>query len=69
MPIYEFRCKTCGLVTEEPFKISDCPPTVQCPNCGDPAEKAPPSRMNFQLKGGGWSADSYTTAKDKADLV
>lgn len=37
MPIYEYRCKSCGNELEKIFRIADYVPTVECDNCGKEA--------------------------------
>ncbi len=57
MPIYEYRCRKCGKVTEVMQKIAD-PPLRRCPKCSGRVQKLI-SRTSFQLKGGGWFAEGY----------
>ncbi len=57
MPIYEYRCKTCGRTTEVIQKVDD-KPLRKCADCSGPLEKLI-SRTSFQLKGGGWYMQSY----------
>ncbi|AKU91097.1 FmdB family zinc ribbon protein [Vulgatibacter incomptus] len=61
MPIYEYQCATCGGLTEVLQKVSD-PAPESCPACGGAStlEKVV-SRSSFQLKGGGWYADLYSS--------
>ncbi len=61
MPIYEYRCKTCGELTEVMLKISDSQPT-KCERCGGKLERQI-SNTTFILKGSGWYATDYG-AKD-----
>ncbi|RYZ59646.1 MAG: zinc ribbon domain-containing protein [Proteobacteria bacterium] len=65
MPIYEFRCKDCGNVSEFQMKMSDPNPEV-CPTCGHPALTKIMSLPSFQLKGGGWYSDAYDGKSNKA---
>ena len=53
MPIYEYRCESCGHELEALQKMSDAP-LVQCPACGESALKKVLSAAAFRLKGGGW---------------
>lgn len=53
MPIYEYRCRSCGHEMEKLQKISD-PPLVDCPECGEPELGKLISAAGFRLKGGGW---------------
>ncbi len=62
MPIYEYLCESCGRLTELMQKISD-PPPAACPECGSGRIAKLVSRSAFQLKGGGWYADLYSSPK------
>ncbi len=53
MPIYEYRCKQCGEVSEILQRISD-PPATRCPACGAEALTKQVSAAGFRLAGGGW---------------
>ncbi len=59
MPIYQYRCRACGELTEVWAKMSD-PPPAACEHCeaADSMEKMV-SRTAFHLKGGGWYAQGY----------
>lgn len=65
MPIYEYRCKDCGKVSEFQMKMSDPNPEI-CPTCGRPALHKIMSLPSFQLKGGGWYSDAYDGKSNKA---
>jgi putative FmdB family regulatory protein len=70
MPIYEFVCEKCGRIVERLQKLTDPPPDA-CPECGGKMAKIM-SRNSFQLKGGGWYRDLYSSpssssAKPAAD--
>jgi putative FmdB family regulatory protein len=60
MPIYEFVCESCGHIVERLQKLTD-PPPAACPECGAKMAKIM-SRNSFQLKGGGWYSDLYSSA-------
>ncbi|MCC6334148.1 MAG: zinc ribbon domain-containing protein [Myxococcales bacterium] len=63
MPIYEYRCQKCGHELEVMQKVSD-PAPEPCPKCGAAqALERLMSRSSFQLKGGGWYSDLYSSAK------
>jgi putative FmdB family regulatory protein len=64
VPIYEFVCEACGHVSEVMQKLSDPPPGA-CRECGAGRLARLVSRTSFQLKGGGWYADLYSTPKQK----
>jgi len=59
MPVYEFECK-CGHLSEEFVKMGT--ESIACPKCGNIAQKIM-SRCSFDLKGGGWYADGYSSSK------
>ncbi|MBK9517285.1 MAG: zinc ribbon domain-containing protein [Anaeromyxobacter sp.] len=67
MPIYEFVCESCGRLTEVMQKVSDPPPGA-CTECGGRVARMV-SRTSFQLKGGGWYADLYSSPKEKPAAV
>ncbi len=60
MPIYEFVCEACGRIVERLQKVND-PPPDRCPECGGKMAKIM-SRNSFQLKGGGWYKDLYSSS-------
>ena len=61
MPVYEYECPACEVVHEVQQRMAD-DPLQDCPDCGGPVKKIM-SRSSFQLKGGGWYADGYSSAK------
>lgn len=58
MPIYGYRCSSCGLEKDVMQKISESPLTV-CPSCGAPTFVKQLSAAGFQLKGSGWYATDF----------
>ena len=62
MPIYEYRCSSCGFQKEFLQKVTDPRHTV-CPDCGKDAFQKMLSAAGFQLKGSGW----YATRRDAQD--
>jgi putative FmdB family regulatory protein len=67
MPIYEYRCVACGHHVEQLQKADD-PAPEPCPSCGDPKPlERLMSRSSFQLKGGGWYSDLYSSQKKGSD--
>ncbi|MGZ5098613.1 MAG: FmdB family zinc ribbon protein [Usitatibacter sp.] len=58
MPIYEYRCSSCGHEQEFLQKLSDPPMTV-CTACGKPALSKMLTAAGFQLKGSGWYATDF----------
>jgi putative FmdB family regulatory protein len=53
MPIYAYRCESCGHAKDVLQKISDAPLT-DCPACGAATFKKQLTAAGFQLKGNGW---------------
>jgi putative FmdB family regulatory protein len=66
MPVYEYQCNACQHAFEEWQKIKD-PPVRTCPKCAQEAVERLISQTAFQLKGGGWYKDLYSSGKPKAD--
>lgn len=58
MPIYEYRCSTCGFQEEYLRKVSD-PLLSVCPECGKETFGKMLTSAGFQLKGGGWYATDF----------
>jgi len=58
MPIYEYRCTSCGHQQEFLQKVSDAPPTV-CTKCNKPTFTKLLTAAGFQLKGSGWYATDF----------
>ena len=61
MPIYEYKCTTCGHQLEAIQKFSD-EPLTDCPECYKPNLQKLVSSSAFHLKGSGWYA---TDIRDK----
>ncbi len=53
MPIYEYRCQSCGHEFESMQKMSE-PRLTDCPECGKAELKKMVSAAGFKLKGTGW---------------
>lgn len=53
MPIYEYRCSSCGHELEKLQRMSD-EPLRDCPDCGRPELRRLISAAGFRLKGSGW---------------
>ncbi len=64
MPLYEYECLACKRHTEKIQKFSD-PEITACPKCGGELKRVI-SAPAFALKGGGWYADGYGSAKPAA---
>ncbi len=61
MPLYEYECTVCHQHTEKIQKFSD-PEITACPFCSGELKRVI-SAPAFALKGGGWYADGYGSAK------
>jgi putative FmdB family regulatory protein len=64
MPIYEYRCESCGHTLEALQKLNDGPLT-DCPECARPALRRLISAPAFRLKGGGWYETDFKSDKEK----
>jgi putative FmdB family regulatory protein len=64
MPIYEYRCSSCGREHEALQKLSE-PALTVCPACGRPTLVKLVSAAGFQLKGSGWYATDFRNAGSK----
>lgn len=64
MPIYEYRCKSCGHDVEALQKVSD-PPLKKCPDCGKRTLVRLMSAPSFRLKGGGWYETDFKSDNEK----
>lgn len=62
MPTYDYQCEKCGHEFERVQRITE-DPIKTCPECKSKKAKRLLSAPNFILKGGGWYADGYGSAK------
>jgi len=58
MPIYAYKCESCGFAKDVLQKMSDAVLT-DCPSCGAAAFKKQLTAAGFQLKGTGWYATDF----------
>ncbi len=58
MPIYAYRCETCGFQQDVLQKMSDARLTV-CPSCANPTFQKQVTAAGFQLKGSGWYVTDF----------
>ena len=58
MPIYAYKCASCGYAKDALQKISD-PPLTVCPQCGESALVKQVTAAGFQLKGSGWYVTDF----------
>jgi putative FmdB family regulatory protein len=64
MPIYAYRCETCGFTKDVLQKISD-PVLTDCLSCSKPTFKKQVTAAGFQLKGTGWYATDFRGGNNK----
>ncbi len=55
MPIYEYKCKSCGHKLEVMQKMSD-EPLKHCPSCDEEELRLLISQSGFRLKGDGYES-------------
>lgn len=65
MPIYAYKCASCGHAKDVLQKLSDEPLTV-CPACGAASFGKQVTAAGFQLKGSGWYATDFRNAATPA---
>lgn len=65
MPIYEYRCSSCGAKDDVMQKMSDAPLTT-CPVCGKESYAKQISAAGFQLKGDGYYVTDFKNSRSKA---
>jgi putative FmdB family regulatory protein len=58
MPIYAYKCESCGHAKDVLQKISD-EPLSQCPACGQSSFRKQLTAAGFQLKGSGWYVTDF----------
>lgn len=58
MPIYEYRCSSCGHQEDFLQKLSE-PPLTDCPKCMQSTFSKQVTAAGFQLKGTGWYATDF----------
>jgi len=65
MPIYEYRCTSCGHQFDLMQKMN-ASTTQKCEQCGKKAQRLI-SQSSFMLKGTGWYATDYAGKKPAAN--
>lgn len=58
MPIYAYKCESCGHAKDVLQKLSDAPLT-DCPACGAATFTKQVTAAGFQLKGSGWYVTDF----------
>jgi putative FmdB family regulatory protein len=64
MPIYAYRCTSCGFENDHLQKLSD-PVLEICPQCAQATYRKQLTAAGFQLKGSGWYATDFKGDKSK----
>jgi putative FmdB family regulatory protein len=65
MPIYAYKCGSCGHAKDVLQKISDAPLTA-CPACGAESFTKQITAAGFQLKGSGWYVTDFRGGNNAA---
>jgi putative FmdB family regulatory protein len=68
MPIYAYKCASCGHSKDVLQKISD-PQLTVCPECGAASFTKQVTAAGFQLKGSGWYATDFRGGGSSAPAV
>jgi putative FmdB family regulatory protein len=58
IPIYAYRCESCGFEKDVLQKMSDAP-LSHCPECGEETFRKQVTAAGFQLKGSGWYVTDF----------
>jgi putative FmdB family regulatory protein len=66
MPIYAYKCASCGHAQDEMQKVSDAPLSV-CPSCGKAEYTKQVTAAGFALKGTGWYATDFKGGSKPAE--
>ncbi len=65
-PIYEYYCEGCGGQEELKRRVDERDDQVLCSYCGELSRRKI-SHSSFQLKGGGWESDGYSSRLGDTD--
>lgn len=66
MPIYKFKCDSCGHEFTVIRKMSEDSDVI-CENCSSSLTNKLVAKTTFALKGSGWYKDSYSNSKPKKE--
>jgi putative FmdB family regulatory protein len=64
MPIYAYKCSSCGHAQDVLQKVSDAPLT-DCPQCQAATFSKQLTAAGFQLRGSGWYATDFKNGSGK----
>ena len=65
MPIYAYKCSSCGHTADVLQKMS-AEPLTECPACGKSSYAKQVTAPSFQLKGSGWYVTDFKGEKKPA---
>jgi len=65
MPIYAYKCDSCGFAKDVLQKIAD-PVLTDCPACGQATFSKQLAAPGFHLKGSGWYATDFKSSGSAA---
>lgn len=65
MPIYAYKCSSCGHTADVLQKMS-ADPLTECPACGKSSYSKQVTAPSFQLKGSGWYVTDFKGEKKSA---
>lgn len=65
MPIYAYKCDSCGFAKDVLQRMSDSTLT-QCPSCSAQTYRKQLTAAGFQLKGSGWYATDFKGGNNNA---
>ncbi len=68
MPIYAYKCESCGYAKDVLQKMSDAPLT-DCPQCGASSFKKQLTAAGFQLKGSGWYVTDFRSGNNAGNAA
>ena len=68
MPIYDYKCESCGFAKDVLQKMFDAPLEV-CPGCAQSTFIKQLTAAGFQLKGSGWYATDFKGGGTSAPAV
>ncbi len=60
MPLYEYRCETCGATFEKLRRFQDADAPIECPNCESPEVERLLSA--FATGGGGYGTEASSAS-------
>jgi putative FmdB family regulatory protein len=66
MPIYAYKCSSCGHTRDVLQKMSDAPLT-QCPQCEASTFSKQLTAAGFQLRGSGWYVTDFKNGSSKSN--